>query len=268
MDKKFAAIATIILGALGVLVPVGLWFSDLDSRLIEVNIISKVNLDPTIPSGLDGEVAVTLDGRNVARPHFVVVEVVNGGNRSISSSDVETPITLKVGRASIVRAQVMKAIPGSLDPQVQVADGGVSVKPLLLNPGDRFQVGMLTSGEDPVVSANARISGVKDLRVEDPLDSREKLRRWKQVTLAFLMLSVYFTLMMQGFGRWVPSLSDLRVRNGAMIPMALICAFTSAFIGAEIFTEYKSHWTGLIGFTLFALTAFGVGGLTLMRRRI
>lgn len=265
MDQKTSTILTIAIGIVGLMLPVIFWYADSETRSIEVNVVSRVNLDPSVPEGLGGEVAVTLDGSRVAHPHFSVVEITNAGNRAISSADVERPIVLSVGRAKLVRAQVMKSTPVSLAPKIQMLDDGVLISPLLLNPGDKLQVGMLTSGKDVSLSASARISGVKDINLLDPTASKESRTYWLNAMSALLLLPIYSALLFQGFGRWIYPFKGLRIRSIMLIPMALVCMVASASLAVQTYLPFGEGWRARIAALVVGLTAMLIGRLVMTK---
>lgn len=245
--RRWPAILGLILAALSAFIPVVIWLVDFDTRGVEVSVISKANLDPSLPDAMGGQMEVVLDGKRIFKPYFVVIEIRNSGNQPIMARDVETPITLSAGPARISRTQVMKTTPASLSPRFLGDQNQLSVSPLLLNPGDSFQVGLLTSGEEPRISATARIAGIRDVKVVDSTDGKALRKRSLSLLLAFALCVMYSGFMTIGAGRWLGPFNGSRLRDMAPIPLGLISMMAAAALAADEFRPYRGEWTGIAG---------------------
>ncbi|MBN4956941.1 hypothetical protein JY411_00680 [Stenotrophomonas maltophilia] len=233
MSGKWTAIAGLALAMLGILVPLVLWMADTDSREIEVRILSKANLNPSLPTGVDGEMEFAIGGRRVVKPYYVVVQVTNAGNRSIAAADVERPLTLAMGNVEIAQAQVLTSQPAALKPELERQERQLVVKPLLLNPGDSFQIGFLTSGAEPSVTAQARIAGISDVRVVSSLSDDTVVGKSFRLVVASALMCIYGSLLLVGFGQWSDGRRRLVLRRWATIPMAFFCGLG----GSVLFTS-------------------------------
>jgi len=261
VSGRWANLITWILAAIAILVPVAFWFLDADRRSIDLRIVSVANLDPSLPDGFQGDVDISLSGAMLQRPHFVVLEVMNAGNQTIRSADVEVPLTIDAGRASIAKVQVMNAHPASVKPKIDIFQGKAVLAPLLLNPGDSFQIGVLTSGAIPEISTDARIAGVGDVRLVDYEQGRIHVPDTAKVVVCMFLLSMYMALFLSFLSsirrpRLFDRLPHFRIGNAAQVPMALCCGVASIVISAE--SESPGfNWTlskGLVaaGIILFA----------------
>lgn len=230
MSGRIATIAGLVLAALGIAVPLALWLVDSDSNEIEVRIVSKANLDPSLPSGVKGAMEVSIGGVKVTRPYYVVIEVANSGNRSVTAEDVEIPLTIDVGNVVIAQAQILRVEPAALAPVVERQDRHVVVRPLLLNPGDSFQLGLLTSGSEPVVSVRARIAGIKDVRIVSSADEGMTFWRSFKLGLGLLLVCLYASLLMMGIGQWRSEFQKFEIHRLAIFPMAICCALAGISI--------------------------------------
>jgi hypothetical protein len=103
--------------------------------------------------GKHPSVTVMVDGTHVHDPHVVIIEVINAGNRELTSSDFHSPITIRCHESRILSADVSgTSHPSMLAGDPKVSDGGrtLNITPSLLNRYGRFSLTLLMEGGGPV----------------------------------------------------------------------------------------------------------------------
>jgi hypothetical protein len=188
-DWKFAA--TLLVTFAGLVVPVVLWRFDVTSKSVELRVISTTALRPKGASSLDG-VQVLIDGRAVETPFLSILQIQNIGSRPIATSDFEAATTITTNASTeVVKARLTMVEPFSLNPSISFAASSLVIQPLLLNPNDRFQVAVLTSGSAPEFSASSRIAGVSSISMVAADEARVNARSWARTIVGILLLTMY-----------------------------------------------------------------------------
>lgn len=238
VSGRWANLISWSLATVAILVPVAFWFVDADKKSIDLRIVSVANLDPSLPDGFQGDVDISLRGYKLRGPQFVVLEVVNAGNESITAADVEKPLVISAGHASIAKVHVMKTHPANLNPDIGILKGKAVLAPLLLNPGDSFQVGVLTSGPAPEISADSRISGVDEVRVTQFEDGKIHVPLVLKYLAAMFLMSTYLALLVPFASAQLQVLrrgaARYEIRRIAPLFMAIFCAGAAIIISADL----------------------------------
>jgi hypothetical protein len=248
----FAAVAAVG----GIAVPIWLWQADLNARSLALTVVHTISLLP-MENVAPGRLELSIDGQPLASPYFSLIEVENTGKRPIAAADFEGPIEIRVASGqTIARARVTESIPGDLEAKLVTEREKLLIHPLLLNPGDRLIIGVITSGSPPKYSTRARIAGVTSAAINDV--SSQKRSHRKQIALgvsgfALLVASMLF------FWRTL-ELKGTFVRTRA----ALFVAPITFFLGecAVIFLldgyGYGEFWQSLFIILLLSAIAGGV----------
>lgn len=160
--------AMFVVTVLGVLIPIGLWVLDLNSKSLLVRIVSEAPVAAPIATNTLSDLAVSYEGRVLKAPYLVVVEVSNDGYRSILSNEYEEPIRIEVkNRANLVSAQLIDASPAGFEPAYIINKNSLEVSPTLLNPGDSMRFMLITDEEKPNLIARARIAGIRAVSLSE-----------------------------------------------------------------------------------------------------
>lgn len=154
--------------AIGVPLAVDAWRNRL---ALTVETTSSV---PLVNSELPGRLSVLVDGVPAQRVWITTVKVQNSGRRPIEDTmfATGTSLDLFMGRSCrVIESNVDDLATGLRrgDVKVTVQEGGVSIAPLLLNPGDWFRMKVLTSNCQPSVDPSARIRDIAKIREVTPL---------------------------------------------------------------------------------------------------
>lgn len=117
---------------------------------------------------------MTYKDLSVSRLSVSTIEVRNSGTRTIERGDFELPIVLRFQNPLDVLAVTLnEKSPNDLKPLISSDGSGISIAPLLLNPGDQFRMTVQLRGDFNEPEVEARISGVptisrKIFRSSDP----------------------------------------------------------------------------------------------------
>jgi hypothetical protein len=232
----------------GIAVPIWLWQADLAARSLALSVVQTIPLQPTGTSA-PGKLEVSIDGQLLATPHLSLIEIENTGKRPIAATDFDGPIEIRVASGqSIARARVAEAIPSDLEAKLVAEQEKISVFPLLLNPGDRMRIAIVTSGPPPKYSSRVRIAGVTSAAINDV--SNQKRSPGLQLTIGIYGFALLVASML--FIWRALDLEGVFVRARAAVFVALLTFFLAIGTIVFILTDYgyDSFWYFMLG-TLF-----------------
>ncbi|NET46640.1 hypothetical protein [Okeania sp. SIO2B3] len=135
----------------------------------EIKCIEIVNT-PLIKKVSDLSVAF-LDGREhkIQYIHLTVLRICNSGNIPVIPGDFIRPITFifreTQSATEIVNTEIFNATE-LLRPIIKTTKNIVELEPLLLNPGDSFDISILSFSVTHDFNIDSRIVGVKNLKME------------------------------------------------------------------------------------------------------
>lgn len=129
-------------------------------------------------------IQVTRQGIALSQPTLSVLELYNNGGRPIPASDFESKLEITAGTAVVSAVNLEEVDPVDLKPVVSVVAHRVVLEPLLLNPGDRVKLLVLTEGGPPEFQTNARISGIKKVKSVPMQQRSTESERIKALLLA------------------------------------------------------------------------------------
>lgn len=213
----FATVAALI-------IPVLIWWADQETKGLTIDVISKASLQTEI-AGPAPVIAVTLNGQVVEKPYLTQLEISNTGSQPISASDFESAATIQAGNARILQASVTSKSPLSLRPKLTSSAAAIVLQPLLLNPGDKIRLTVITSGGKPVLTASARIVGVRDLRVTDNLEAQAQRRAWAVFAGLIVLVMMYCTLIVA-----FTDYQDRELRRWPLLAGAFACLLSAAAV--------------------------------------
>ena len=241
-DWKFGL--TLLIGFAGVAVPVWLWQADQASKSLSVRMATRISLQPKEQDSLVG-IEISADGSRLEKPHLVVFEIRNNGNKPILAADFESPVRIHlISESSIARASISSKTPKDIEATLLTERQAISLKPTLLNPGDSISINAITSGALPLFEASARIVGITSVLLEDSTNA--KPNRLKQALLLFgaTLSLIGFSLMSDVISK--PDGVFLRRRAAAFV--GIVTAFPGV-IALQAFLEE----IGIQGYGYFLL---------------
>jgi len=160
---------------------------ELGYRVLSQSRVASVEAD------LDDKLVIMYDGERVADVHLVMLELVNSGNQPIIPDDYLHPLQINLGEgARVLTAEQVGSEPEGIpaSPSITESLEKVRVDPVLLNAGDSFTLKILVARFGGTVDFDARIVGVKEIRVV-----RAELSKAERATLARVTTSAGFALM-------------------------------------------------------------------------
>lgn len=193
IPKNWSKALSVLATMAALVIPVLIWWADQETKGLTIDVVSKASLQTEIPAPSQ-IVAVTVDGKVVDKPYLSQLEVSNSGSQSISAADFESAAIIQAGKAQVLQASVTSRSPLSLSPKLTTSAAGIVLQPLLLNPGDRIRLTVVTSGGKPSFTASARVAGVRDLRVSDKLEAQAQRRAWTTVAGLAVLVFMYCAL--------------------------------------------------------------------------
>ncbi|PRY46541.1 hypothetical protein [Umezawaea tangerina] len=120
------------------------------------------------------EVKTYHDDRRVIDPHFVAIRIVNTGQAPITPDDFSGPLDIKFENSRFEIGTLVQDPPNLLNfetDQIHAKDGGLSVTPFLMNPGDTLTLFGLVQGRPENASVSTRIAGIREaIHIEPPND--------------------------------------------------------------------------------------------------
>ena len=134
--------------------------------------------------GVGNIVRVLIDGNEPPEPHVVAVKIGNFGKRAVRLEDFESSIRLRLDNCWIIRAYITQPQPVDVSPRIEIdpeRQEYVAVEPLLLNPGDSFEIQAFTNGGPDRVRLEGRVANVSTFR------DRAEVRRRRAKRLNYLI---------------------------------------------------------------------------------
>lgn len=266
-DWKFV-VATIV-GLAALVIPVWLWQFDLQSKALVVQLVSSTALSPQTSS--IKELKISLDGIVVEQPTLSILEILNEGAKPIATSDFESSINITTSDSSkILRARIVDSTPPDLKPIIALNQQSIEIKPLLLNPRDRFTIAILTSGESPNFSAMARISAISQIQLRKTLNAMvpgPSLTTQRIMAFASaLVASISAAVMAVSYGYGQSSIA--RIPRILFVISTLSAAILVAITFAEIARTGSKSWQFWTLFSIAVLCYYAVAVITLKSVRI
>ena len=100
---------------------------------------------------------------------MLVLGVANTGNVPILPEDFIEPLATSLGgSAKAFSVDVSETRPNDLHPEVEVENGRLLIRPLLLNPGDSMDVAALVADYDGDAQLTGRVVGISELEDRPP----------------------------------------------------------------------------------------------------
>lgn len=178
MERKwFAGILTVVVGALGVLVPIA-WDYYKSKLAVDVRVLGK-SVVISRPEEIKGLV-VSYNGETLNELSKISISIENVGRMPIQERDVSSPLTVQFSEdTSVIDASLDERHPENLEVEMAFnrVDGSVVLKFPLLNPGDSITFSALSKTKKIDFDASARIAGLSKLNVVRVSPQEEAARK-------------------------------------------------------------------------------------------
>jgi hypothetical protein len=159
-----------LIGLIGPIIALILYLANRRDTELSFGLISEAQLLDLSDSPVEG-VQVLYRGESVGELTAATYHIENSGDLPIPARDFENPLIVKfTADARLLSLNVSAAEPENLRPSVTKIEGGFSVEPLLLNPGDSFNVSAYFAGKPTPPVLDARVAGIhKAKNIEAPM---------------------------------------------------------------------------------------------------
>ena len=160
--------------------------------------------------------------------------------------------------ASIIRAQIVSVTPKDLRPELEINQGLISIKPLLLNPGDTITLSVLTSGAPPRFEARARVVGVPSVPFLE--ESQSKTPFSLLVIKAFEILIIFTVAALHM--NFEPSRNiGVNLSGRAALFSAIVCSTAGITLLVELMfgLGITAIWQALLAATALIISARVLG---------
>jgi hypothetical protein len=224
LDNNKWAIST-LLAVVGLIIPISLYFHSLPDTSLTYQVISKSELIGT-SSQVDGLV-IKIKDTPIEKANIYLLKIKNDGTLPITKSDYERDMLIKFAvDENIFNINIKNKYPENLSVIYETNKNTISIKPLLLNPDDEFDVEILSSS-DLYPRIDARISGLKN--INELLPASERIAKTIVKIMCFFFLIVFYakhlSISFSNAGRLSNPL--VKVSN---ITLSATCAFSSVAI--------------------------------------
>lgn len=184
-------------------------------------------------------VQILFDGVPVTDVRVLIITVNNWGNEPIRVDDFERPLRFSWPEpARILTAEVVEVSPESLQPTIHAGVNEIVVDPLLLNPGDRFQIKTLINKVSNL-SVDARVVGVKRITKAVTGDKFRPVRRLLLVALVGLV-GATVTFVGEVLGLWVANgRAEVLLTRVVLLGMLFLLADELKILTLELISRLK-----------------------------
>jgi hypothetical protein len=132
-------------------------------KRISYEVISNTAL-VNVKDDVKSKMQIFFEKKPVIDIHLIIVKIINSGNEPIVKSDYETPINIEFDdKSETLEAEVIKVSPDDLKVEIENTKETVSIKPLLLNPGDSVMIKTFLTNFRGQLKVSGRIAGVKEI---------------------------------------------------------------------------------------------------------
>lgn len=255
MKSKWISLAGVVLTAIAVVLAVAVPMWQRETSELSVTVVSKANLNPTVPDRFGPQVSVSIDGKEVRMPHYSVIEVANTGSRPILAESVEEPLKIRLREGGIVSAEVIGAKPDALKPRTRLHSDSIEIVPALLNPGDSFQLGVISAGGSPSFMAEGRIAELRSISVTEKSSSDTQIPGLRFLVGIGLLLCSGMLIALGVNGAFF---SDGKLQR---IPRPIAALVLSFFVvTASAFILQESLFEAMVAYPKWVRASFFLGG--------
>jgi hypothetical protein len=196
--------ATAVFGVLALAVALWIAFWQNKPKRLDYEIRNNVPILSSHASSLGGRLSILFEGKGVTEPRLVTVRIKNTGKLAVTADEYVDPIRVDYERNPPFDGFVaQESTPGIL---TDVFDGALPKRPAmvpeLLNPGDWFDVQLLSDGEPGTISVSSRFKNQsRKMRViSDGIGTRQMIALAAASALWAFMLAWVIPTLTRGWG--------------------------------------------------------------------
>jgi hypothetical protein len=195
---------------------------------------------------------IRYSNRRVKNPVFHRVHVENTGNVPILRADFDGPAVIQYEKtATILDVRLNKTTPANLPIEIEKKGAAIFIKPILMNPGDSFDVDTILSDSALEPKLLARVTGISNTILMKVNEGKSK--KYVRAILVCLMLVLYSFFLMDFAGKTFPrpfvfaGLAPVEIGRGMSLVTAASTAVAAGVIYGEVENEFAiGQWTQLI----------------------
>lgn len=147
----------------------------------------------SIDPELGKKIQILYDGKPITNARLFVITLLNDGRQPVEEKDFSKKsidfVFSKSGQ--ILSAEVTHVNPADLIVEKEEKENIVSIKPLLLNKGDSFEIKGVINSDDDEITCNARIVGIKEVKRLNPSKPNLNLSFARIITSLVVMLMAF-----------------------------------------------------------------------------
>ncbi len=152
-----------VLAVLAIIISIALFLFQRRTKTLAYEVISRTAV-LSASEEIAGKLQILFQGETVRKVHLLVLRLVNNGNVPITSADYEREVSFVFSDCEkILSAEISETTPSKLLAEIVIKEKSISIKPLLLNPGDSIAVKTLISGFEGSIDVDGRVIGVNTI---------------------------------------------------------------------------------------------------------
>jgi hypothetical protein len=154
-----AGIASVAVALVAIAVSVLLWSRSRQRKGVSFRLSSSRVV--SVRRGSEDRIKVLYDDQPVRDVRLLDLHVVCTGNVPIGANDFERRFSVALGKgARVLSPEIARVCPPDLAPRLTVIGDRLTIEPLLLNPGDSFDITALVSDMRGAERLDGRVAGV------------------------------------------------------------------------------------------------------------
>ena len=151
-----------------ILITIAIYLLQKKTKKLSYEIILDTSL-VTVNTKVKEKIKIFYENSVVTNPNFISIRFINNGNQAISKLDYEDDIVLKFEDTSkIIQCDSPKMYPDNLKLNFSYDNNSVSIKPLLLNNGEFFDLNLIIDSPSSKFKIIDRIKGLRVEKYKEP----------------------------------------------------------------------------------------------------
>lgn len=251
---SFAVVLGLLTAVVGIIAPMA-WDQYRTKASLELQHLSTTTLLEKSPAM--AKLKIFYDNNEIDSLSKIRFALVNAGKKPILKKDLISPPTLTFSKgANLLELQTERLSPENLEfrPELNCSTRSVSLSFPLLNPSDVIEFSILLAGRLPDYKAEARIAGIKELKIVDrakELEKQPKRISWSVYLVGFFTFCCILVLVFLAIPQSIKETKTMRryLSPGAELPKYHNKSDYLQFIRQELSylgTKYKQMLKRLI----------------------
>lgn len=198
---KFAPIVAVTVGILAIITAISTayfvnWWRLRKSLAYVIKTYTAIfSIDPEIRE----KIQIFYDGKPITNARLFVISLLNDGRQPVEEKDFSKKSIDFVFSPSgqILSSEVINVNPDDLIVEKEEKGNILSIKPLLLNKGDSFEIKGIINSDDDEITCNARIVGIKEVKRIHPSKPNFNLS-FTKIIVSLLIFLIAFLFIVFG----------------------------------------------------------------------